>query len=276
MKKFVFSGKLAVVTGASSGIGEAVARVLHQRGCHLLLIARRHERLEQVARELNSRRPETVETHCADCSQLQDSADRMGIPSVVELIRKRCPAILVNNAGRGAFGYFEQLDVHAAEEMLRLNCQAALAFTHAAIPSMKEKQDGAIVFLSSIAAFQPLPLMATYAATKAFDLVFAESLWGKVQESGVHVLTVCPGPVDTEFGGVARVPGELTGLPRDAAGDVATEIVNALRDRTRCLVPGRRGKLFRAGLFFLPRGLRIALTFRMLRKSLVLHQSRTR
>lgn len=241
-----FDGMNALVTGASSGIGAEFARQLHARGAAVTLVARRRDLLDRLAADLESKRSGSTAVHALDL------AEEPGIVELCRIIRSTRVDILVNNAGRGSFGYFETLDLADEARMVSLNINATLSAAHAVIPQLKERRAGAIIAISSIAGFQPLPYMATYAATKAFNLTHAMSLRHELKEFGVRVLAVCPGPTDTEFAGVARVPGQWTGVRRDTVQDVVRDSIRALEKDRGMVVPGWRGRLLGVAARLLP------------------------
>jgi short-subunit dehydrogenase/GT2 family glycosyltransferase len=231
-----FRGKVVMVTGASAGIGLEFAEQFHERGASLVLVARRLERLEEISERFNNVRTGSAVVLQAD---LADAAD---LEKVRSYISKSRVDILVNNAGRGSFGRFEKLSLDEELNLIRLNIQAPLVLSHEVIPQMKERGDGVIIMLSSVAGIQPLPYMATYGATKAFDVSFGMALAEEVRPFGIQVLSVLPGPVATEFGGVARVPGEFTNIGRDEPSAVVRESLSALRQRRHWIVPCLQAK----------------------------------
>ncbi len=185
----------ALVTGASSGIGRAFARALAARGTHLILVARRRERLEELAGELRRAHGVEVEVIAADLLHPSDLArveERLRDPS-------RPPDLLVNNAGIGNAGPFWRLPLEGEEATVGLNVTALLRLTRAALPGMVERGWGGVLNVSSLAGLLPQPHASTYAATKAFVTVFTESLAEELRGTGVRVLALCPGYTRTEF-----------------------------------------------------------------------------
>ena len=182
-----------LVTGASAGIGAEFARQLADRGHRVVAVARRLERLEQLAGEAEQSKGGAVEPLAAD---LETSRGRA---AVAKLLRSTSPWILVNNAGYGTRGRIADLD-HARERAeVQLNVVAVHELTLAALPGLVEAGTGGIINVASIAAFQPLPFMSTYAATKAFILHFTEAVAYEMRGTGARVMALCPGPVRTEF-----------------------------------------------------------------------------
>ena len=185
----------ALVTGASSGIGEAFARALAARGQDLVLVARSAGRLESLAAELRTTHGVRADVIVADLSE-PGAADAIA----AELAEREIEiGTLVNNAGFGSHGEFASLDGDREREEIMVNAFSPVALTQALLPSMLARRQGAIINVASTAAFQPVPYMATYGATKAFVLSFSEALAEEVRSQGVRVLALCPGQTDTAF-----------------------------------------------------------------------------
>lgn len=203
--------KTALITGASSGIGEVFARKLAARGQNLLLVARSEERLSALASELARAHNVTATHFAADLTdesapaRLFAEAERRGLE--VET--------LVNNAGFGSVGEFHKLDVESELRMIDLNVRALVDLSHRFLLPMRARGRGAIINVASTASFQPVPFMATYAATKAFVLSFSMALWEENRAAGVRVLALCPGSTDTNFFRVAgtETPPNITQTP---------------------------------------------------------------
>jgi uncharacterized protein len=196
-----FTGKSALVTGASAGLGEEFAIQLTDLGAtHLVLTARRADRLEELKACLVASNPALrVDTITADL------ADSSGVTSLIAELEKRgfSPDILINNAGLGDLGTFETSEPERIESMLAVNIVALTRITRWALPAMLAKKAGWICNVGSTAGLIPLPTFAVYAATKAYVNSFSEALRIELYGSGIHVLALCPGPVETEFGQVA-------------------------------------------------------------------------
>jgi len=252
----------ALITGASAGIGAEFARQLHAEGCRVILVARRAALLEALALRLNEIRPGSASVLVADL------ASESGLAAAVRYIEEHEIDILVNNAGRGTFGYLEEIPLEDELQMLRLNVVASTVLARAILPQLKGRRRGAILSLSSVAGFQPLPYLASYSATKAFNLFQSLALRAEVRRFGIRVLAVCPGPTDTEFGGVARVPGQVTGVVRDTPAAVVRESLRALRWNLPFIVPGWRFRVLSWGSRILPLGCTTALMGVLLRGSL--------
>ena len=194
---------MALVTGASSGIGQAFAVALGARGSDLVVVARRRDRLEDLAGRLRETSRVSVETLVADLTDADDLAkveDRLRDPS-------RPVDLLVNNAGVGGHGPFAELPIEDEDRRIRLNVLAPVHLTSAALPGMIERRRGGVVNVSSVASVQPLPFVATYAATKAYLTSFSEALHEEVRRRGVVVLALMPGFTHTEFHGRSGLPG---------------------------------------------------------------------
>ncbi|MDX6286243.1 MAG: uncharacterized protein QOG53_1728 [Frankiales bacterium] len=225
----------ALVTGASSGIGTAFARLLADRGHDLVLVARRTDRLEQLAKELDAAHGTSVEVLPADLSTAA------GVALVERRLSddSRPVELLVNNAGFGTAGSFADLDIDREDDMVRLNVVAVVRLTHAALGGMLARGRGGIINVASTAGFQPVPGWATYAATKAFVCRFSEAVAAETRRSGVTVTVLCPGFTRTEFQeqadfGDEMIPGFLWQTPEE----VAQAALQALGRRRVYAVPG--------------------------------------
>ncbi|WP_437829198.1 SDR family NAD(P)-dependent oxidoreductase [Sorangium sp. So ce1153] len=192
---FPYRGRRALVTGASSGIGESFARELAARGMDLVLVARSEGKLRALASELAKRHGVAVEVVASDLSR----------EGAARALHAQCEEkglhvdLLVNNAAFGTHGPFHEAPLARQHEQVTLNVTAVVDLSHLFLPGMVERGEGGIINVASIAAYQPLPYMATYGATKAFVLSFTEALWAEVRERGVRVIALCPGPVETRF-----------------------------------------------------------------------------
>lgn len=214
----------ALVTGASSGIGEALARQLGAAGVDVVLVARRAERLDELATTLRSAHGIQAETLTADLT------DRVGLDAVAVRLGDvdRPIDLLVNCAGAGASGPFVDGDLDTYRQVLALNVNAVVELTHAALGPMRARRSGWIMNISSLGGHAPGPNFAVYSATKAFVTSFSESLHEEGRRFGVVVTAVCPGATTTEFGELAGSAGE--DLPRvllQSADEVAAEALAA-------------------------------------------------
>jgi hypothetical protein len=237
--------KVALVTGASAGLGVEFARQLSKRGHALVLAARRKERLEELVKELGNARAVAI-----DLSKANAAANLMAdIEANGETVD-----FLVNNAGFGLIGRFAELDAKRERQMIDLNVATLADLCRAVAPAMIERKSGGILNVASTAAFQPGPKMAVYFATKAFVLSLSEAIHEELKPHGVKVSCLCPGPTRTEFGDVAGFGGN--GLFDRVAMDAA-EVVEAglkgLESNDAVVVPGWTNKMTAAGTRFAPR-----------------------
>jgi short-subunit dehydrogenase len=218
-----------LITGASSGIGEALARRLARERRPVVLVARRTDRLERLAGELRAQHGTDVQVVTADLTK-----PGAGESLQAELARRELVVDwLINNAGFGTHGRFAELPVARELEEVQLNVAALVELTGRFLPGMVERRRGAVMNISSVGGFGPGPYMATYCATKAFVLSFTESLAAEVRGSGVHVLCVCPGFTRTEF--QDKVDVDTSGIPSFAwmtADQVAEQAIAAVGQRT--------------------------------------------
>ena len=227
----------AVVTGASSGIGVAIARDLAAKGHGVTLVARREERLRELAAQLASSWGVRAEAIACD---LADPAARDELVGSIEELGLNVE-ILVNNAGFGDFNDFARADREGLLKMARLNMEAPLDLQARYLPAMVERRRGAVINIASGAAFQPLPSNATYAATKAFLLHLGEAVHHELKGSGVTLTTVCPGPVKTEFVGIAGFAGAEDRTPDflwETPEEIAERAVRGAEQGARVVVPG--------------------------------------
>jgi uncharacterized protein len=226
----------ALVTGASSGIGAAIATELAERGTSLVIVARNEEKLQTLATELRVAHAVEVEVLVADLTESE------ALATVEERLRDPDAPIdlLVNNAGVGQVGRFQDLDVDGAQQQIALNVLAPLRLTHAALPHLSEV-GGGILNISSIGANQPVPHMATYAATKAFLTSWTEALHEEMRGTRVHVSVLAPGFTATNFAGEADADGPAGYIPSfvwaDAAS-VARAGVDGVTARRAVVTPG--------------------------------------
>jgi uncharacterized protein len=202
--------RYALITGASTGIGECFARALARRGSNLVLTARSEAKLRQLATDLVREHSIKVEVIAADLS-VRDAA-----PQLADILKQRNILInlLVNNAGFGARGEFWKLPIDRQIAMVRLNINALAELTHLLLPAMVDRSSGGIINVSSTASFQPTAYTSTYAATKAFVTSFSMALAVEVRPHGIRVVTLCPGSTRTNFFeagnyGVRNIPGGM-------------------------------------------------------------------
>lgn len=228
---------VALVTGASSGIGAEIARELARRGHGVALAARREERLVELAGELSAAHGVRAEALGAD---LGTAAGRDDLAARIEQAGLDVE-ILVNNAGFGDFGDFHKTDRERNVRMIELNCGALTDLQGRYLPEMVERGRGAVINLASMAAFQPIPGNAVYSATKAFVLSLSEAVHNEVAGRGVTVTAVCPGPVKTEFVAEAGMGGaeeRAPGFVWTEVEEVARAAVSGAEKGKRVVVPG--------------------------------------
>jgi short-subunit dehydrogenase len=244
-----------VVTGASSGIGAEFARELARRGQNLTLVARRAERLRTLADELERDHGVRAEVSVADIST---GKGRAGL--VAELAQRgREVEVLVNNAGFGSAGRFQELDATKETLMVRTNCESIVALCGEYVPKMVERGRGGVLNVGSTASFQPLPFQATYSASKAFVLTFTEALSADLHGTGVTATVLCPGPVPTEFTEVAGigdgtwddVPGFMVSTPEHNA----KAGIRGLEKGKRVVIPGLANHVSATAGQYTPRAL---------------------
>lgn len=234
--------RTALITGASSGIGQAFASELAARGTDLVVVARRRDRLETLAKELEDAHRVSVEVLVAD---LADPAERATVEARLASRDGQPPVdLLVNNAGFGTSGRFAQLDLDREEELVRVNVLAVVRLTGSALPGMVARRHGGIVNISSLAGEQPLPLWADYAASKAYVTSFSRAVAAELNGSGVRVLAVLPGFTRTEFHengdfGQALIPGPAW----MDAGEVARDALEALDGGRHETIPGFHNRM---------------------------------
>ncbi len=234
------------MTGASSGIGEAMARQLATSGVHVVAVARREERLRALADEMS---PGAIEVLTADLTK------KKHVARVAE--RARDVDLLVNNAGFGTSGPFANADPKRMKREIRLNVLAVATLTHAALEGMVERDRGWICNVSSVVGFQPAPNLTVYAATKAFVTSFTEGLHEELRGTGVSATVLCPGLTRTEFQSVSNTTGQSRDLPDFAwmtSDEVATIGLADTAARRAVSVPGAANKAFVATTGVLPRG----------------------
>jgi uncharacterized protein len=244
-----WKGKWALVTGASAGIGVALAEELAAGGTHLVLTARRLDRLQEVADGL--RKKHNVQAHVVAA----DLARREAPQEIYAFTKEKGVRIdlLVNNAGFGQYGEVPQVETQRLLDMVGVNCTAVVHLTRLFLPEMVARSSGDVLIVASTAAFQAVPYISTYAATKAFDLFFAEGLAEEMKPHGIRVCALCPGSTESEFHSVAgqeaftahnQEPADKvarTGLQALAAGKsyVISGLGNYLGAHSQRLVPRR-------------------------------------
>jgi short-subunit dehydrogenase len=251
-------GKWALVTGASAGIGTALAKELAGGGTNLVLTARRRDRLEDLAKALGAKHRVNTEVLAADL------ADPSASEKIFSFTKEKGLEIdlLINNAGFGQYGEFPSVETQRLLDMVQVNCSSVVQLTRLYLPEMVARRRGDVLILASTASFQAVPYISTYAATKAFDLLFAEGLAEEMKPYGVRVCALCPGSTESEFHAVAgqekfKKNAETaekvarTGLRALAAGKsyVISGLGNYLGAHGERLVPRRFVTRIAAGMF---------------------------
>ncbi len=259
------SYKTALITGASSGIGAAFAAALARSGSDLILVARSEDKLRALAGELTRETGRNIQVIAADLSK----------PECGPRLKKQVDALemevnlLINNAGFGTTGAFERQDPAREAEEIRLNASAVVDLAHAFLPAMLEARHGGIINIASSAAFQPMPYFAVYAATKAFVYSFSDALREEVRGRGVHVLAVCPGPVDTGFfeaTGAHNLRKKVPAGTMVSAEAVVEAALEGLAARSRLVVPGGIMKISALASAVLPRALMTRIVGRLMKR----------
>lgn len=257
-KSAIWSGKWALITGASAGIGVAFAGELAAGGTNLVLTARRNDRLEELARRLTTAYKVSAEVFPADLADLNAPEQIFAFTKEKEIAID----LLINNAGFGQYGEFPSVEKQRLLDMVQVNCSAVVHLTRLYLPQMIERKRGDILILASTASFQAVPYISTYAATKAFDLLFAEGLAEEMKPHGIRVCALCPGSTESEFHVVAGQEKFIhkaetaekvahTGLKALAAGKsyVISGLGNYLGAHGERLVPRRLVTKVAAGMF---------------------------
>lgn len=232
--KTTLKGAWCLITGASSGLGEELARQLAHRGSNLILTARSEERLVRLADDLA--RVNGIGARVLP----EDLSDPAGPARLLRAVEATGVFVehLFNSAGFGTTGRFAQLDPARETAMVRLNTLAPLELTHGLIGRMLNERRGGVVNVASTAAFQPVPFMATYGATKAFVLSFTEALATELAGTGVHAMALCPGPVRTGFQETAGFTKPVLAIAELSAGRTIEGALHAYERGERVYTPG--------------------------------------
>ena len=253
-------GKWALVTGASAGIGLELAKLLAVGGANLVLTARRADRLQKVANDLSSHHQVKVEVYSADLTK-RDAPEQI---HAFTTSKKLEIEFLINNAGFGAYGHVHEIPIEKMLEMIQVNCSAVVYLTRLYLPEMVARRRGDVMIVASLAAFQPLPYSSVYAATKAFDLLFAEGIAEEVHPFGVRVCALCPGTTHTEFQSVARQPTRIFSSA-ESAEKVARVGLEAQAAGKPYVISGVMNKLMKEGQRLVPRSLVTKISAKMMR-----------
>jgi uncharacterized protein len=251
-----YADRWALVTGASSGIGAEFARQLAARGMHLILVARREDRLQELAEELDTRHGTQCEVIVADLSNPEEAGRLFKDISS----RNIDVELLINNAGFGFVGAVDDTDPQRMMAMIRLNIASLTELTYRFLPAMLKREHGGIINVASIAAFQPVAYMPVYSASKAFVLHFSEALWAECRDRNVTIQGLCPGTTATEFFDVAGASGWLKKQRSHTVAYVVRKSIKGLDRGRQYVVPG-----------FL--NLVLSLSVRLARRKMVVLQS---
>jgi hypothetical protein len=252
-----WSGQWALITGASSGIGAALGEELASGGANLVLTARRRDRLDALAQRLAATYKVQTEVFTADL------AGRSAPEEIFAFTRDKGMAIglLINNAGFGKYGEFPSVEKQRLLDMVQVNCAAVVHLTHLFLPGMMARRRGDVLILASTASFQAVPFISTYAATKAFDLLFAEGLAEEMKPYGIRVCALCPGSTETEFHAVS---GQEKFISRaETAQKVAHKGLKALAAGKSYVISGLGNYLGAHGERLVPRRFVTRTTARM-------------
>ena len=255
-----WKGKWALVTGASAGIGRALAQELAQDGMNLVLTARRQDRLEALASELTAKQRIQTETFVADLAQ------RSAAEAIFQFTQQKGIriSVLINNAGFGQYGELHTTRMDRLVDMVQVNCAAVLELTRLYLPEMVARRSGDILIVASTAAFQAVPYISTYAATKAFDLYLAEGLAEEMQPYGVRVCALCPGTTTSEFHELAGHPAHSKGREQSAE-TVARNGLEALAAGKSYVISGLGNYLGAHGERLVPRRVVTRIAAKMFR-----------
>lgn len=260
--KVTLQGRTALVTGASSGLGADIARQLAGRGANLVLVARRRERLEALAEDIESRYGVTCRVVAMDLGQPAAAAE---LGDLLEQEGRHID-ILVNNAGFGLYGNFDEIDAQRERQMLELDMLTLTAMTRRFVPAMKARGWGRVMQVSSIGAFQPSPTYAAYAAAKSYVLMYGRAINQELRGSGVTCTVLAPGVTRTEFLDVAGQDATLyQRLVMMDSPQVAAAAVRAMLRGRGEIVPGVLNKLTAFSTRLMPRGCAAATAERLMR-----------
>lgn len=255
-----WKGKWALVTGASAGIGKALAEELASGGANLVLTARREDRLNSIAYDLSSKHNIRSEIFAADL------AESSAPESIFQFTQQKGLAIdlLVNNAGFGQYGELHATETERLLQMVQVNCTAVLHLTRLFAAEMVARRSGDILIVASTAAFQAVPYITTYAATKVFDLYLAEGLAEELQPYGIRVCALCPGTTTSEFHEIAGHPSHSKGREQSAE-TVARNGLKALAAGKSYVISGLANYLGAHGERLVPRRFVTRVAARMFR-----------
>ena len=242
----------ALITGASSGIGADMARILSSMGCDLILVARRKTKLEKLQRELKT----NVDI------EIMDISSTFNCMKLYNKYKKEDIDIVINNAGFGVYGEFVNTNIDKELDMIDINIKTVHTLTKLFLSDFKKKNKGYILNVASSAAFMPGPLMATYYATKAYVCNLTQAINGELREEGssVYVGALCPGPVNTEFSKVAKCNFNIKGMD---SYEVSNYAIKKMFLKKMIIIPGIKMKLGVFALRLLPRKLILKISYKI-------------
>ncbi len=257
---YTYQGKTALITGASSGIGAAFARALAAKGMNLVLVARSQEKLHRLAETLMQQYAVHVEVVVADLSQ-EDAAQ-----TVYDTVQRqqRSVDLLINNAGVATNGLFAQQSLRTQQDEILLNVNTVVSLTHLFLQAMIQDGHGAIINVASTAGFQSMPYRAVYSATKAFIIAWSEALWAETRQQGISVVTLCPGPTETNIYEVMGTDDAVLGKKVPPEQVVQTGL-HALEKGKMTVIDGRSNYWLSQAYRVLPRRVVVNLVERLFR-----------
>ncbi len=252
-----YAGKTALITGASSGIGEQFARTLASRGANLILVARRTDRLSALAAEIESTTSSSVSVITLDLSQPNSSG------MLLEMLgdKKSQIEVLINNAGFGTNARVQNQDLNRMRQEIGLNVSTLTELSAIFLPEMISRNSGVIINIASTAAYQAVPGMSVYGATKAFVLSFTEAMWGELRGTNIRVLAVSPGATDTEFFDVSGGSMSKKAPPTIVVKQALAELGKARSNPS--IIIGGSNRMMAASTKFAPRKTVIAMAASM-------------
>ncbi len=260
MSEELFRDRWALITGASSGLGEEFAKQLARKGCHLVLTARSREKLVALAARLHA-------AHGVQCRVMDaDLASEAGMASLLDHLELFEIDHVIANAGFGHWGLFDETSLESQTEMVRVNCESLVALVHRTLAKMIARRFGGVILVASTASFQPIPKFAVYAASKAFVRSFGEALAEETRDRGVRVSVLCPGPMPTGF--QARAGTHITGGQRALVWSAQQTVELALREYAAervVVVPGVMNRLSAVVGSHTPRRVMLPFLRRMMR-----------
>ena len=226
---YQYKGKTALVTGASTGIGAAFVKKLASKGMNVVLVARSEDKMKNVAAQCKDVKTTVIPLDLTEADAVAKLQARLSEENIeIDL--------LINNAGFGIFGKFETIDLAIQQKEIQLNVMALVSLTHAFIPAMLKKGEGAIINVGSTAAHSPIPYLTVYAATKAFVLSFSEALWAEYKDRGIRVLSLNPGATESDFHLVSGLG--LSGFPKEKAETVVDNGLKAMEEGKSFVISG--------------------------------------